>query len=47
MLACVSDCDQISQHPTNTSSAKQLFSFPKGPRFVHYKKPYNKEVGYD
>ena len=47
MLACVSDCDQICSNPTNNSKSKQLFSFPKGKRFSHYKIPYNKEICYE
>ena len=47
MLACVTDCEQISHNPTNSSTTKQLYSFPKGRRFLHYKQPYNREVGYD
>ena len=47
MLACVTDCEQISNHPANSSGAKSLHSFPKGPRFLHYSKPYTREVSYD
>ena len=47
MLACVSDCDQISGNPSNNSGAKQLYSFPKGPRFLHYKKPHNPNISYE
>ena len=47
MLSCVTDCDQISQHPNNTSGSKQLFSFPKGERFLHYRKPYNNLISYE
>lgn len=44
MLSCVTDCDQVCQNPSNTSTSKHLFSFPKGPRFVHYKKSYNDSI---
>ena len=47
MLACVTSAEEISQNPTNNSPAKQLFSFAKGPRFLHYRKPYNSTVAYD
>ena len=47
MLACVTDCNDISQHPVNNSNTKQLFSFPKGPRFLHYNKGYNRELSYE
>ena len=47
MLTCVTNQDQISQNPSNTSLAKQLYTFPKGPRFVHYTKGYNREVSYE
>ena len=33
MSVVVSTCAQIAQSPLNRSSAKQLFSFPKAPRF--------------
>ena len=44
MLSCVTDCEQICHDPTNHSSSKQLYSFPRGPRFVHYKKPYSDNI---
>ena len=47
MLACVTDCNEISNHPANTSGSKQLFSFPKGARFLHYYKPYNRQLAYE
>ena len=47
MLACVTDSAQISQNPTNTSNTKQLYSFPKGPRFLHYSKKNTEHVLYD
>ena len=46
MLACVTDCEQIRGNPSNNSSAKQLFSFPKGPRFLHYGRPANPNISY-
>ena len=46
MLACVTDCEEISQNPTNNSRSKQLFSFPKGKRFLHYPQPYNNILSY-
>ena len=46
MLACVSTTDQIANHPANASTTKQLFSFPKGQRFLHYKKVLNHELQY-
>ena len=47
MLACVTDSTQISQHPANSSNTKQLYSFPKGPRFLHYAKKNTEHVLYD
>ena len=47
MLACVTDSTQISQHPVNNSNTKQLYSFPKGPRFLHYSKKNTEHVIYD
>lgn len=47
MLSCVTDPEQISNNPSNNSLSKQLYSFPKGARFLHYKKACNKEVSYE
>jgi len=47
MLSCVTDQEQISNNPSNNSLSKQLFSFPKGPRFGHYTKGYNPNVAYN
>ena len=33
MSVTISNCDEISKSPTNTSPAKQLYSFPKTARF--------------
>ncbi len=30
-----SDCYEIATNPLNNSKAKQLYSFPQGPRFSH------------
>lgn len=44
MLSCVTDCEQICSNPSNNSNSKHLFSFPRGPRFLHYKKAYNDNI---
>jgi len=43
----MSTCQQISQSPVNTSTAKQLFSFPKAERFPKIKKNLNDKIAYD
>ena len=47
MSIITSNCEQISRAPTNTSKAKQLFSFPKGDRFGKKAKHLTEVIGYD
>ena len=46
MSVVVSNCEQIRKDPTNTSHAKQLFTFPKDSRFK-LSKPYCKQQAYE
>ena len=46
MSVVVSNCYQICNDPTNKSTAKQLFSFPKDARFK-LRKPYCEQPAYE
>lgn len=47
MSIIVSNSEQISKSPTNTSTAKQLFSFPKANRFSNGSRNISEVIGYD
>ena len=46
MSVVISNCDWISKNSTNTSTSKQLYTFPQGERFLHYKDAENSTVQY-
>lgn len=47
MSIIVSNCEQINRAPTNSSSAKHLFSFSKAERFPGSTKNMNNMIAYD
>lgn len=47
MSVTVSTCEQVNRAPTNNSTAKQLYSFPKANRFGTNSKLLHQSIGYN